>query len=82
MFWFAQQQGYSEILGGMEVPIVLVLLVAYYSFSSKKSKPMSLGWSSFLAGHPWPKGSAATGMVVHDAKPGLSPEQAACGLVF
>lgn len=31
---------------------------------------------------PWPKGSAATGMVVHDAKPGLSPEQAACGLVF
>lgn len=57
MFWFAQQQGYSEILGGMEVPIVLVLLVAYYSFSSKKSKPMSLGWSSFLAGQsPGQKG--------------------------
>ena len=31
---------------------------------------------------PWPRGGAATGMVVHAAQPGLSPEQAACGLVF
>lgn len=31
---------------------------------------------------PWPRGGAATGVVVHAAQPGLSPEQAACGLVF
>lgn len=31
---------------------------------------------------PWPRGRAATGTVVHAAQPGLSPEQAACGLVF
>lgn len=36
----------------------------------------------FSGRSPLAKGSAATGMVVHDAKPGLSPEQAACGLVF
>lgn len=30
----------------------------------------------------WPRGRAATGMVVHAAQPGLSPEQDACGLLF
>lgn len=33
----------------------------------------------------WPRlfrGSAATGMAVRGAEPGLSPEQIACGLIF
>lgn len=66
-----------------EATALVFLLVYLFSFSSKKRQICEARVGLFSGRSvPWPRGSAPFGMDVHAALPGISPEEAACGLVF